>query len=95
MMKKLLVLTAIVTLTASAIGCGLCDRFRRGALFPTTTAVAPDVICNPCDPCDPCAAPATCDPCAPQSYGTVPGAIPSTVPSPILPGPGTVTAPTQ
>jgi len=76
MMKKLLVLTAVVMLTASSIGCQQCSWFRRGALFPSSTPQM--TVCDPCAvPCDPCN---SCDPCAPGSY--------TTMPSTILPGPG-------
>lgn len=93
MMKKLLVLTAIVMLTAGTVGCNCCNWFRRGALFPTATMVAPDVMCDPCcpaDPCDPCGSGASCDPCAPGPYTTTPGTY-SMPPATILPGPGPVT----
>ena len=43
-MKKLLVLTAVVMLTA-VVGCNPCGPFRRGALF---TAPACDPCCDPC-----------------------------------------------
>ena len=83
MMKRLLVLTAVVMLTAATLGCR-CDWFRRGALLPTAT---PDVTvcdpCPPCNPCSPCDPSPPCDPCAPGSY--------TTSPSMILPGPGPVT----
>jgi len=83
MMKRLLVLTVVVMLTAGTLGCQ-CDWFRRGALFHTAT---PDVTicdpCPPCDPCNPCDPGIPCDPCAPGSY--------TTSPSMILPGPGAVT----
>lgn len=104
MMKKLLVLTAIATLTVGTVGCGWCDWFHRGALFSTTTTVGPEVPCdpcysvNPCDPCDPCGAAVPCDPCAPGGcttapsiYGTPPATYdtqPGTQPSTVLPGPG-------
>ena len=81
MMKKLVVLTAVVMLTAGSIGCQQCSWFRRGALFPSST---PEVtVCDPCPPpCDPCCDPCnTCDPCAPGSFTT-------TAPPTILPGPG-------
>jgi hypothetical protein len=76
-MKKLLILTAVLMLTVSSIGCQ-CDLFRRGALFPRTTADVP--VYDPCPPCDPCN---PCDPCAPSSCATPP--------SMILPGPGPAT----
>ena len=99
MMKKLLVLTAVVTLTVGTVGCKCCDWFRRGALFPTTM-VAPEVMCDPCcpaDPCDPCGSAVPCDPCAPGTYSTPPAiygtppAIYGTPPATVLPGPGPVT----
>jgi len=98
MMKKLLVLTAVVMLTAGTVGCQ-CDWFRRGALFPTTM-VAPEVICDPCcpvDSCDPCGSAVPCDPCAPGTYSTPPATYStppgtySTPPATVLPGPGPVT----
>ena len=88
MMRKILVLTAIAVLVASAIGCQCCDRFRRGAMYPAT---APPVVCNPCPPANPCDPCVPCDPCAPATYGTAPayGAAPvyGTAPSTMLPGP--------
>jgi len=100
-MKKLLVLTAIVMLTVGTVGCKCCDWFRRGVLFPTTTTMAPEVICdpcysaNPCDPCDPCGSAVSCDPCAPGTYSTPPATY-GTQPTTILPGPGpTTTVPSQ
>lgn len=105
MMKKLLVLTAIVMLTAGTVGCRCCDWFRRGALFPTSTVVGTEVLGDPCysaNPCDPCGSAAPCDPCAPGSCGTAPSiygmppATYNTQPSTILPGPGPLsTVPSQ
>ena len=95
MMKKLLVLTAVVTLTVGTVGCKCCDWFRRGALFPTTATMAPDVMCDPCcpaNPCDPCGSAAPCDPCAPGTYSTPP-AIYSTPPAIYSTPPGTYGAP--
>jgi len=107
MMKKLLVLTAIVMLTAGTVGCRCCDWFRRGVLFPTTTTMAPGVMSDPCcpaNPCDPCGSAAPCDPCAPGTYGTplgtystppaiygTPPGTYGTPPATVLPGPGPVT----
>lgn len=79
-MKKLLVLTALMMLTAGTVGCRTCDWFRRGALFPTTTMVYPEMpACDPCAACDPGGVPVTSDPCAPAPYVTQP--------STVLPGP--------
>jgi len=59
-MRKLLVLTALLTLTVLTVGCENCRWFRRGALF----APAPDVTCV--EPCTPCVPVAPCpSPCAP------------------------------
>ena len=74
-MKKLLVLTAVVVLTASTIGCQ-CPWWRRGALFP---GLARDVtVLEPCPPANPC------DPYAPGSYMTTPS-TPLPGPMPTLP----------
>jgi len=104
-MNKLLVLTAIVMLTVGTAGCKCSDWFYRGALFPTTSTVAPEVLCDPCypcDPCDPCGSAVPCDPCAPGACGvpsgtyTAPPATYGTQPSTVLPGPGPASdAPTQ
>ena len=77
MMKKLVVVAAVVMITAGMVGCESCQWLRRGALFPT---LAPDVV--PCDPCPPAAG---CDPygtggCATEEYLTPPA---------MMPGPGT------
>jgi hypothetical protein len=82
MMRKLLVLTAVAVLVASAIGCQCCDWFRRGAMYPATPA---PVMCDPCCPADPGVAP--CDPCAPATYGMAPATY-GTAPATVLPGPG-------
>jgi len=68
-MKKLIVLTALGMLTASATGCRLCDRLFRGSPYPTQTAVmAPGPVCCP-DPCaDACGA--SVAPCAPATVLT-------------------------
>jgi hypothetical protein len=74
-MKKLLVLTAVVVLIASTVGCQ-CRWWRRGALFP---GLAPGVtVVEPCPPANPC------DPCAPGSYTTTPS-TPLPGPMPTLP----------
>jgi hypothetical protein len=71
-MKKLLVLTAVVVLTACTAGCR-CDWFRRGALYPGLGPPAPiyEQQCPPASPCDPC------DSGAAGGYTT----------TPVLPGP--------
>ncbi len=55
-MKKLLILTAVLMLTSSAVGCRCCDWLWRGAAYnnPCTPAVTygdPYQSNNPCDPC--------------------------------------------
>ncbi len=60
-MKKLLILTAVMMLSASA-GCHFCERFCRGTY--TAPAAAP-VYASPCyDPCNPCSAPVGVAPAA-------------------------------
>lgn len=74
-MRKLIVLTAVAMLTASAVGCQCGRWFRRGALFPTWV---PEPVCSePSIPYDPCE-PATLPP-----Y--------ETVTPPVTPGPETYT----
>jgi uncharacterized membrane protein len=64
-MKKLLVLTAVVVLTASMVGCECCERLRRGGCFGNTACDVPA--------CYPCAPTMSCDPCAPGGGGYVSG----------------------
>ena len=60
-MKKLLILTAVMMLTATAGGCRMCDWFRRGSYepcqqsAPVYSAPAYDPCASPC--ASPCAAP--------------------------------------
>lgn len=95
-MKKLLILTAVVMLTASSVGCQCCDWLRRGGCFANASSEMS--LCAPCNPCDPCIP--SCDPCAPGvgyvSSGYAPGGCVtgncapgtlSTMPSSGLPGP--------
>lgn len=70
-MKKLLVLTAIVMLTASTVGCGCGRWFRRGALLPCYS----DPCCDPCVTSDPCGS-GPCDSCTTPTYGTMPAITP-------------------
>lgn len=64
-MKKLLILTAIVMLTSSSIGCRACRWLWRGDAYdPCAPVCAP--ICPPACPTDP-----MCDPCA--TPGVQPG----------------------
>jgi hypothetical protein len=73
-MKKLLILTAVVMLTAGSVGCRW-GWFRRGALFPP---VAPGVtVYEPCPPAD------ACGPCDVPALGAY-----TTGPSNVLPEPG-------
>ena len=56
MMKKLLILTAVLMLTSSAVGCRCCDWLWRGAAYnPCAPAVTYSDPCPPYNPCDPCA----------------------------------------
>lgn len=80
-MKKLLVLTAVVMLTAATAGCQ-CDWFRRGALYP---AAMPEMTA--CDPCDPCLPQNPCDPGQPGPYAASPGMV---MPGPYAAPPGMV-----
>ena len=65
-MKKLLILTAVLMLTSSAVGCRCCDWMWRGAYSP----------CAPmATPCDPCVTYAPADPCA-----TPPAIVPGPAP---------------
>jgi len=77
-MKKLIILTAVVMLTAGAMGCRCGHWFRRGALLPVCP---PEPAC--CDPClssDPCAASVTTSGCGtisqiapgPEAYAPAP-----------------------
>ncbi len=54
-MKKLLILTAILTLTIGTLGCRCCGRLFRGAAcnpcVPSATFGVPGPAYNPCDPC--------------------------------------------
>ena len=62
-MKKLLILTAVLMLTSSAVGCRCCDWLWRGAAYaPCAPAVSYGAPCPPADPCDPCAAPSVVTP---------------------------------
>jgi len=79
-MKKLLALTAVLTLTVGSLGCQ-CDWFRRGILFPRAQEVP---VYNPCDPCDPCTICDPCDPCLPSTCA--PGGAATSAPM-VLPGP--------
>jgi hypothetical protein len=55
-MKKLLILTAVLTLTSSAAGCRCCSWLWRGAAWnPYPPAATYSEPCPPSDPCDPCA----------------------------------------
>jgi hypothetical protein len=62
-MKKLLVLTAVVMLTAGATGCRCCEWLWRGAAYePYAPAATYTNPCPPYNPCDPCAVPSTVTP---------------------------------
>ncbi len=52
-MKRLLILTALLMLASSAIGCRCCDWLWRGAAYRPYPAT--QTFANPCDPCEnPC-----------------------------------------
>lgn len=74
-MKKLIVLTAVVMLTASAAGCQCGRWFRRGAMVPYCP---PESAC--CEPCPaPCGPPSDgCDACTAPTFGTSPMPGPET-----------------
>jgi hypothetical protein len=58
-MKKLLIVTAIVMLTSSTVGCKCCRWLWRGDSYNQCTPVCAPVcppVC-PTNPCDPCATP--------------------------------------
>ena len=76
MMKKLLILTAVVMLTGSTVGCRCCNWMFRGAYNPCPPQGAYGEPCAPSyNPCDPCTTPG-----APQ--GIAPGPAPySSVPA--------------
>lgn len=72
-MKKVLILTAVLMLTSSAVGCRCCDWFRRGAFRnPCAPASTFDNPCPPYNPCDPCATPQVVTP-GPDPYTVTPG----------------------
>jgi hypothetical protein len=70
-MKKLLILTAALVLTSSAVGCRWCESWWRGSSATNGTVImgAPS-SCDPCAaPCSmpaPCAVPAACGYVAPR-----------------------------
>ena len=76
-MKKLLIVTAVLMLMGSAVGCQCCDWCFRGAACPpvatcppvTTYSLDASPSCGPCDPCG--AAPAIVP--GPAPYTAVPG----------------------
>jgi hypothetical protein len=60
-MKKLLILTAVLMLAGSAVGCHWCDWLWRGSYSNPNPCPPTPVYSNPCyNPCPP----APCDPCA-------------------------------
>lgn len=65
-MKKLLILTAVLMLTSSAVGCRCCDWLWRGA--PASPCVPMATYGDYSPPCNPC------DSCAPaEPYSSIPG----------------------
>jgi len=52
-MKRLLLLTVLMVMTAALAGCRCCDWLFRGA-SATPAPAATMVVADPCDPCNPC-----------------------------------------
>lgn len=65
-MKKMLILTVVLTLCGGMLGCRWCDRWWRGS----SSNEAPIIYGAPISGCDPCAAPAAA-PCAPPACGYI------------------------
>ena len=65
-MKKILILTAVTILTATAGGCRMCDWLFRGSAVRTAPVQQAPMMYDPCVPCEPC------DPCAPCGGGGAP-----------------------
>lgn len=74
-MKRLLLLTALLIVTAGTTGCRCFDWLWRGSAYPAT--VEPVMMGDPCNPCSTTAAPVgACGPCgtvAPDGYIPAPG----------------------
>ena len=70
-MKKLLILTAVLMLGSSAVGCRCCDWMFRGAGCNPGVPAAYSNPCPPYNPCDPCATSPTITP-GPTSYSSTP-----------------------
>ncbi|MCX7428204.1 MAG: hypothetical protein NTW96_21570 [Planctomycetia bacterium] len=58
-MKRLILLTALLIVTASTTGCRCFDWMYRGSAYP---AAAPVVMGDPCNPCSTPVAPGACAP---------------------------------
>jgi len=59
-MKKLMILTAIVMLTSSSVGCRACRWLWRGDAYDASAPICAPVCppaCPPAMECDPCATP--------------------------------------
>ena len=71
-MKKLLILTAVLMMTAGTVGCRCCDWCSRGAQYGACAPMAP--CSTPCPPpsCDPCQTSPMLTP-GPAPYNGVPG----------------------
>lgn len=65
-MKKMLILTVVLTLCCGALGCRSCDRWWRGS----SANDAPIIYGAPISGCDACAAPASA-PGAPPACGYI------------------------
>ncbi len=70
-MKKLLVLAAVLVLMSGAAGCRCCDWMWRGAYSPCSNPCAP--VASAC--VDTCAPVATCEAC-----GSAPAIVPGPAP---------------
>jgi hypothetical protein len=77
-MKRLFVLSVVMLLTASSVGCNSCRRWWRGTFVDPCPA---EEACY--DPCTPMIGPATgCSSCAgPAATTVVPGPAATYVPS--------------
>lgn len=71
-MRKLIILTAVLMLTGSAVGCRCCNWLWRGAGCGPWGSPTYSDYCPPANPCDPCG---TSGEIAPGSvpYSSIPG----------------------
>ncbi len=72
-MKRLLILTVVLVLGSSAVGCRCCDWLWRGACYSPCPPGPPAVTCtDSCPPYNPCAPPAEVIPPGPAPYSVTP-----------------------